>query len=80
MSYTAVDPDIKDVKPVLYRLSQIDLDGTLHVHDDWVVVSRNLLEKKVYKKYTILGQEISFDPRGLVLIQYEDGTIEKRYE
>jgi hypothetical protein len=58
----------------------MDLDGSLNWHDDLVLISREKQRKNMSKRYNVLGQEIPDNQKGFILIMYEDGTIEKRYE
>lgn len=80
LNYTLTDVNYEKGKATVYRLGAMDLDGSLNWHDDLVLISREQQRKNISKRYNVLGQEIPEHQKGFVLIVYEDGTIEKRYE
>ena len=80
LNYTLTDVNYEKGKATVYRLGAMDLDGSLNWHDDLVLISREQQRKNISKRYNVLGQEIPEHQKGFVLIMYEDGTIEKRYE
>jgi hypothetical protein len=61
-----------------YRLSQTDEDGTV---ETFPVISTDnrLSEKKVVRVLNQMGQEVPFETTGIVILQYEDGTIRRIY-
>jgi len=59
-----------------YRLTQVDFDGVRETFD--VISINNTKNKKQILKITnTIGQEVSLDTKGLLLITYTDGTSEK---
>jgi hypothetical protein len=80
LNYSLVDENYEKGKSFVYRLGMYDLDGSLKWYDDLVLISREQVRKKIARRYNVLGQEIPENQKGFVLIIYEDGTIEKRYE
>jgi len=80
LNYTLTDVYFEKGKSTVYRLGSMDLDGSLNWHDDLVLISRETQRKNMSKRYNVLGQEIPDDQKGFILIMYEDGSIEKRYE
>jgi hypothetical protein len=59
-----------------YRLTQVDLNG---VSETFNVISINnsKKQKQILKITNTLGQEVSQDTKGLLIITYTDGTSEK---
>ena len=64
---------------VYYRLKEIDFDGREY-QSQIVAVDANSAEKKPIKFLNLLGQEVSENEKGMVLILFEDGSIEKKYK
>jgi len=61
-----------------YRLSQTDLNGLAETFDIISTDNRNS-EKRILKVLNSLGQAISSDSRGLVIVIYEDGSSERLF-
>ena len=59
-----------------YRLSQTDYDGN-SVTYDIISIDNRLNEKEILSITNILGQEVDESYRGMVIITYIDGSIEK---
>lgn len=62
-----------------YRLEQIDLDGTTHIHDDLVAIDNRVSEEDIVSITNLLGQKIDDNYHGLILVTYRNGKIEKVY-
>ncbi len=60
-----------------YRLQQTDFDGTTEIFEIISVDNRD--EKKVLRTINMLGQEVDENYKGIFIIQYSDGTFEKKY-
>jgi len=62
-----------------YRLKQTDYDGKFKYSDAISIDNRNKAEgKEVYKIVNAIGQEVDLRYyRGLVIIEYSDGSSEK---
>jgi hypothetical protein len=61
-----------------YRLSQTDNDGTLTVLD--VITIDNRIESgEIVSVVNLLGQPCAIDASGIVVVQYADGKIEKKF-
>ncbi len=61
-----------------YRIRQTDFNG-FHSYSDLVVVNNTKPAKEVASVYNLFGQQTDINAGGLVIIQYTDGTSEKRY-
>lgn len=59
-----------------YRLTQVDLNGVSETFDV-ITVNNSQKMKKVLKITNTLGQEVSQDTKGILIITYTDGTSEK---
>ena len=59
-----------------YRLSQTDTDGN-SVTYDIISIDNRLTKKEISSITNILGQEVNENYRGLVIITYIDGSVEK---
>lgn len=62
-----------------YRLVQVDTDGVWTIHDELVAIDNSGDGKTVVKVVNLMGQEVAADAPGLVIVLYEDGSMEKRY-
>ncbi len=63
-----------------YRLALTDLDGSKRVYDTHVLSVDNRTEnKKVEKVVNLMGQEVDYSCKGVVIYYYSDGTTEKVY-
>lgn len=60
-----------------YRLKQTDFDGSSHFSES-VSVDNGVNGKIVESVHNMQGQVVALDTPGLIIIQYTDGTIEKR--
>jgi hypothetical protein len=76
--YQLYDTDL-NVAIVYYRLKEIDFDGREY-QSQIVAVDANSAKKKPIKFLNLLGQEVSENEKGMVLILFEDGSIEKKYK
>lgn len=61
-----------------YRIKQTDFDGH-STYSDLVVTNNTPPKKTVDFIVNLMGQETDLNAPGLVIIQYADGTTEKRY-
>ena len=59
-----------------YRLSQVDYNGASETFD-LISIDNSISRKTISKYYNLLGQEIDEFQTGIIILQYEDGTIEK---
>lgn len=62
-----------------YRLVQTDFNGNKSVLDKLVVVDNRLNEKPILKVMNLLGQEVDLNEKGVIIVVFEDGTQEKRF-
>lgn len=61
-----------------YRLTQTDFDGTSETFD--IVSIDNRTDRKIVNVYNLIGQKVNLsNVKGIVILQYEDGSTEKRY-
>lgn len=63
-----------------YRLSQTDLDGTTELVGGTVSIDNRHSAKTCIKRVNILGQEVPEDQKGLVILIYDDGSMEKVFQ
>ena len=68
--------DNKFNKITYYRLKQFDLDGDYETYGP-IVVSRQNFQKPIIRRTNLLGQEVSTNYRGVVILFYSDGTSVK---
>lgn len=75
IKYKATD---YNVKPIInyYRMQQIDFDG-YEVTYEIISIDNRIDKKEVLSMTNLLGQEIDENYRGMVIITYVDGSIEK---
>ncbi len=59
-----------------YRLSQVDFNGVSETFNI-ISIDNSKKQKQVLKVINILGQEVSQDTKGLLIIKYTDGTSVK---
>ena len=72
--YSFVDENIESIINY-YRLKQTDYDGKFKYSDIISIDNRNNNSKEIYKIINVLGQEIDLQYyRGLIIIEYMDGT------
>ncbi len=61
-----------------YRIKAFYTDGSFDYTD--AIVIKNQSKAKIIKGiYNVLGHEVELDTKGLIIIFYEDGTSEKRF-
>jgi len=77
--YSYYDFEFKTDKINYYRLSQTDLNGEPRVISNVVSIDNRMNAKTVVKRTNVLGQLVSEQQKGLIILVYEDGSIEKRY-
>ncbi len=79
-SNTKVDYSFRDFKFTnsinYYRLTQVDFDGVQETFDI-ISIDNTRDKKKILKITNTIGQEVSLDTKGLLIITYTDGTSEK---
>ena len=76
-NYLFNDYSFEKNKVNYYRLFQTDIDGLPRSIGEIVSIKNIIKEKVIVKRTNILGQEIDEYQKGLVILIYEDGTIEK---
>jgi len=59
-----------------YRLTQVDFNGVSETFDI-ISINNSRKQKQILKITNTLGQEVSKDTKGLLIITYTDGTSEK---
>lgn len=59
-----------------YRLSQTDYDGTVETFDV-ISVNNKQTERTVLKAFNTMGQQVSPDTHGILILMYEDGTTRR---
>jgi hypothetical protein len=59
-----------------YRLTQVDFNGVYETFDI-ISINNSRKQKQILKITNTLGQEVSKDTKGLLIITYTDGTSEK---
>jgi len=80
-SYTEIDYEFADNgfeegKINYYRLSQTDFNGKKKTFDI-ISVSNLTVDKKIIKVCNMMGQEITPDSKGVVILLYDDGTTQR---
>lgn len=65
-------------KLTYYRLKQYDIDGQNETFGPISVVRHGIL-RTVHKTVNLLGQDVDENYKGIVVIIYQDGSLEKRY-
>lgn len=61
-----------------YRLEQVDFNG--EVTDLGIVSVDNSTDRVLIKKVNLLGQEVTDDYKGLVILYYSDGVTDKKIQ
>jgi len=78
-SYAVLDTGVRQIINY-YRISQIDNDGVATVYQDKMVsIDNRYSSKEVVGVVNVLGQTCRIDAPGIVIVQYSDGSIDKRY-
>lgn len=75
LHYRAID---LTPKPIInyYRLVQYDFDGVYEIYEV-VTVDNRSKDDRIVKKINLLGQSVDESYKGLVIIYYDNGEIEK---
>jgi hypothetical protein len=60
-----------------YKLTQVDFDG--EGKEFFIISVDNRLNRYIISRKNILGQDVDENYKGLIIIQYSDGTFEKKY-
>lgn len=76
--YTFTDTDNVKGKTVYYQLSQTDFDGSSHRFG--IITSNTEVEKVEISTVNLLGQPVDEFDQGIVIVTYNDGTSEKKYQ
>ena len=74
LDYNFVDTDAPETINY-YRLTQVDYDGNFKQYGPISIDNR--VTRKIVKCFNMLGQEVNEYEKGLIILQYEDGTVEK---
>lgn len=77
--YSYYDFEFTPNKINYYRLSQTDFNGEPRVISNVVSIDNRFNSKTVVRRTNVLGQLVSEQQKGLIILVYEDGSIEKRY-
>lgn len=62
-----------------YRLLQVDFDGEVSMYGP-ISVDNRLVKRKLIGGVNLLGQEVSAETHGIVVLIFDDGTVEKRHQ
>jgi hypothetical protein len=73
--YTVIDP-ITTSSINYYRLKQTDYDGKFK-YTDLISIDTRIRAKIVSRMVSLMGTEVNELYRGMVIIEYTDGSIEK---
>lgn len=74
LDYNFVDTDApKTIN--YYRLTQVDYDGNFKQYGPISIDNR--VTRNIIKYFNLMGQEVNEYETGLIILQYEDGTVEK---
>jgi hypothetical protein len=73
--YMAIDP-IYNESINYYRLKQTDYDGVFK-YTDLISIDTRIRAKIVSRMVSLMGTEVNESYRGMVIIEYTDGSIEK---
>lgn len=73
--YTVIDP-INDASLNYYRLKQTDYDGKF-IYSDLISIDTRIRAKIVSRAVSLMGTEVNELYRGMVIVEYTDGSIEK---
>lgn len=60
-----------------YRLSQTDFDGTKKFAGNIVSIDNRVNAKQIVQVTNLLGQDVTTDAKGVVILRYNDGSIER---
>ena len=77
--YSAVHSDYRKNALNYYRLRQTDYDGYSTVFEQYVLIDNTIQSKEIVSITNLLGQEVEADEKGIVIIRYQDGSQEKRF-
>lgn len=77
IDYNFKDRDIEDVINY-YVLKQTDINGNYSYSD--IISIDNRVDKTIVSTFNFLGQEVNDNYKGLVIVVYDDGTIEKIFK
>jgi hypothetical protein len=61
-----------------YQLTQVDIDGQFKTYGP-IAIDNTLTNKTLIKTVNLLGQEINYDYRGVIIEVYDDGTTTLNY-
>lgn len=61
-----------------YRLKQTDFDGAFEI-SQIISIDNRIMTKEIIAIHNFLGENVTLEYSGIKIIQYSDGTIEKRY-
>ena len=75
VNYSFIDFTFKNTVNY-YRLTQVDFNGIYETFNI-ILVNNSKKQKQILKITNTLGQEVSQDTKGLLIIKYTDGTSEK---
>lgn len=78
IDYLYEDSDFYPGNISYYRLSQIDLNGSSEVFDI-IAIDNSVIVRKIIRVTNIMGQEVPFDTKGLVIVIYEDGSAKRLF-
>jgi len=73
--YTVIDP-IYTSSINYYRLKQTDYDGKF-IYSDLISIDNRIRAKIVSRMVSLMGTDVNESYRGMVIIEYTDGSIEK---
>ena len=62
--------------PNYYKLKQTDYDGKF-IYSDIISVDNRIKAKIVSRMVSLMGTEVNEMYRGIVIIEYTDGSVEK---
>lgn len=62
-----------------YRLIQYDIDGQFEQFET-IVINNSVLQRQIVSRVNLLGQEVDEYYDGMVIIHYDDGAIEKKFQ
>ncbi len=74
LDYNFVDTDAPETINY-YRLTQVDYDGNFKQYGPISIDNR--VTRNIPKYFNIMGQEVNEYETGLIILRYEDGTVEK---
>ena len=74
LDYNFVDTDAPETINY-YRLTQVDYDGNFKQYSPISIDNR--VTRNIPKYFNMMGQEVNEYEKGLIILRYEDGTVEK---